>query len=50
VEVKCSGLSQDSLGNYSTQHPSVQEVRVDKIQADSLEDCKNIELMAKQLK
>ena len=50
VEVKCSGLSQDSLGNYSAQHPSVQDVRLDKIQADSLEDCKNIELMAKQLK
>jgi len=49
VEVRCSGLSQDSDGNWSCMHPSVVEFRSDKDSYDSLESAKQIEEMAKTL-
>lgn len=50
VEVKCSGLSHDSNGNYSLLHPVFKKIRDDKNTCDSLEDIKNIEAAAKGLK
>lgn len=50
VEIRCSGLSQDSKGNWSTLHPSVVELREDKDTCDSLESAIEIENMAKGLK
>ena len=49
VEIRCSGLSQDSRGNWSTLHPSVVELRDDKNTCDSLESAQEIENMAKTL-
>ena len=50
VEVKCSGLSWDSEGNYSLFHPVYKGSRIgEKDVADSLEDVKAIEAMAKGL-
>ena len=39
VEVKCSGISQDSDGNYSLLHPVYKFIRTDKTIANSLEEC-----------
>jgi len=39
VEIRCCGLSQNSDGDYSTLHPSVVELRDDKTEANSLEEC-----------
>ena len=50
VEIRCSGLSQDSNGNWSTLHPSVVELRDDKDTCDSLQSAQEIEAMAKGLK
>lgn len=50
VEIRCCGLSQDSNGNWSTQHPSIVELRTDKDTCDSLESCIEIENMAKGVK
>jgi DNA ligase-1 len=49
VEVRCSGLSHDSDGNWSCMHPSVVELRSDKNTYDSLESAQEIEEMAKTL-
>jgi len=49
VEVRCSGLSHDSEGNWSCMHPSVVEFRSDKDTCDSLESAQEIEEMAKTL-
>lgn len=49
VEIRCCGLSQNSKGEWSTQHPSVTELRPDKNTCDTLESCKEIEEMAKTL-
>ena len=49
VETRCSGLSQDSKGNWSCMHPSVVEFRNDKDTCDSLESAQEIEEMAKTL-
>lgn len=49
VEIRCSGLSQNSKGDWSTLHPSVVELRDDKDTCDSLESAKEIEEMAKTL-
>lgn len=49
VEIKCCGLSRDRDGNWSTLHPSVIKLRDDKEIANSLEECCNIEEMAKGL-
>lgn len=49
VEIRCCGLSQDKDGNWSTAHPSVEELRTDKTTCDSLESAQEIERMAKQL-
>jgi len=50
LEVKCSGLSQDSDGNYSLLHPVFKTLRDDKLSCDSLVSIKEIEAMAKGLK
>jgi DNA ligase-1 len=39
IEIKCSGLSQDSKGNYSTLHPRFCKLRDDKYTANTLEEC-----------
>lgn len=39
VEIKCSGLSQDSKGNYSTLHPVYKHFRDDKSVANTLAEC-----------
>jgi hypothetical protein len=39
VEVKCSGLSQDSRGNYSALHPVFKLLRTDKTIANTLTEC-----------
>lgn len=50
VEVKCSGLSQNSKGEYSLLHPVFKNLRVgDKDYADSLGDVIKIEEAAKSL-
>jgi len=49
VEIRCCGLSQ-SKGEWSTAHPSVEELRTDKKTFDSLESAMNIENAAKGLK
>ena len=49
VEVKCSGLSHDSSGNYSLLHPVFKKIRDDKTTCDSLDSIKEIEAMAKGL-
>ena len=49
VEVRCSGLSHDSDGNWSCMHPSVVEFRNDKDTCDTLESAQEIEEMAKTL-
>lgn len=50
VEITCSGLSQDSKGNWSTLHPRFSELRGDKDTCDSLKSAQEIEDMAKGLK
>ncbi len=49
LEVKCSGLSSDSSGNYSLLHPVFKKLRDDKDTCDSLDSIKAIENMAKGL-
>ena len=49
VEIRCCGLSQNNLGQWSTLHPSVVKFRDDKDTCDSLESAKKIEEMAKTL-
>jgi len=49
VEIRCSGLSQNSKGEWSTLHPSVVELRDDKDTCDSLITAQEIEDMAKGL-
>lgn len=46
VEVKCSGLSQDSEGNYSVLHPVFKLLRDDKSVANSLTECIQIDRAA----
>jgi len=50
VEIRCCGLSQNSDGGYSTLHPSVVELRDDKTEANSLEECIKINDSAMGLK
>jgi len=49
VEIRCCGLSQ-SKGEWSTAHPSVEELRTDKKTFDSLDSAIDIENAAKGLK
>lgn len=49
VQIRCCGLSETERG-WSTQHPSIVELRTDKITCDTLESCIEIENMAKTLK
>ena len=39
VEIKCSGLSKDNKGNYSTLHPRYSKFRDDKSEANTLDEC-----------
>jgi hypothetical protein len=48
VQIRCCGLSQTDKG-WSTQHPSIVELRSDKDTCDTLESCIEIENMAKVL-
>jgi DNA ligase-1 len=50
LEVKCSGVSQNERGEYSTLHPVYNELRSDKDKADTLQQILDIEAMAKGLK
>lgn len=50
LEVKCSGVSQNEKGEYSTLHPVFNEIRDDKSVADTLQQILDIEAMAKGLK
>ena len=50
VEVQCSGLSQNSSGDWSTLHPRFMELRDDKDTCDDLASMQEIEDMAKGLK
>ena len=43
VEIKCSGLSQDSNGNYSVLHPVFKMIRTDKSLSNSLNECIQID-------
>ena len=49
VEVKCSGLSKDSEGNWACLHPVFVKIRDDKNEGDTLESARQIEKMAKGL-
>ena len=49
VECKCSGLSQDSEGNYSLLHPVFKSLRDDKDTCDDLQAIIEIERMVKGL-
>lgn len=49
VEVKCSGLSNDSEGNYSLLHPVFKGFRDDKETANTLDEVKTIEAAIKGL-
>jgi ATP-dependent DNA ligase len=49
LEVKCSGLSKDSKGQYSLLHPVFKKLRDDKNDANSLEEIISIENMIKGL-
>lgn len=48
VQIRCCGLSQTDKG-WSTQHPSIVELRSDKNTCDTLESCIQIQEMAKSL-
>ena len=49
VEIRCCGLSRKSTGEWSTMHPSIEELRTDKKTCDSLESAQEIENAAKGL-
>ena len=49
MECKCSGLSKDSLGNYSLLHPVFKQLRDDKDTCDDLQSIIAIENMVKGL-
>jgi len=39
LQIKCSGLSTDSNGNYSVLHPVYEHIRTDKKEANTLNEC-----------
>ncbi len=43
LEIKCSGISQDSKGNYSVLHPVFKLIRTDKTIANTLQECIEID-------
>lgn len=43
LEIKCSGISQDSSGNYSVYHPVYKILRTDKDIANTLQECIEID-------
>lgn len=49
VEVKCSGISQDREGSYSTLHPQFSKFRDDKDISNTLEECIKIDKAAKSI-
>lgn len=50
ITVKCNGLSSNREGGNSVLYPTLKELRNDKIEADSFEDCVKIDSAAKGLK
>ena len=48
VSIKCNGITNTAKG-YSTMHPSIVELRTDKMIANSLEECVAIEKSVKTL-
>ena len=49
VEIKCCGVSQNSSGEYSSLHPVFIKLRDDKSEANSLEECIEIDEASKNL-
>jgi hypothetical protein len=49
VTVKCNGISQDREGNYSCLHPAVLTFRSDKMVANSLSECLEIDASSQAL-
>lgn len=49
AEIKCSGVSRDSNGNYSLLHPVFIKIRDDKKQPNTLEECLAIDRMTSGL-
>jgi hypothetical protein len=43
LEIKCSGLSQDSIGSYSVLHPVYLRIRDDKFVPNTLDECIQID-------
>lgn len=50
ITVKCNGLSSNREGGNSVLYPTLKELRNDKTEADSFEDCVKIDAAAKGLK
>jgi len=50
ITVKCNGLSSNREGGNSVLYPTLKELRNDKVDADSFEDCVKIDVAAKGLK
>ena len=46
IEIKCCGLSQDQFGSYSVLYPAFKHFRDDKAEANTLEECIDIQTAA----
>ena len=46
IEIKCCGLSQDQFGSYSVLYPAFKHFRDDKAEANTLEECIEIQTAA----
>ena len=46
IEIKCCGLSQDQFGSYSVLYPAFKHFRNDKTEANTLEECIEIQTAA----
>ena len=46
IEIKCCGLSQDQFGSYSVLYPAFKHFRDDKAEANTLEECVEIQTAA----
>ena len=46
IEIKCCGLSQDQFGSYSVLYPAFKHFRDDKTEANTLEECIEIQTAA----
>jgi len=43
IEIKCNGISTNSKGGYSVFYPALSDFRDDKSEANSLEECFEIQ-------